>query len=210
MPSITAMFLFNGFNSFIAASSKDAKNINFIFSEGGQADTARLLQNIADGIDQRVAVRQATFPGVWEYDVVEPFGSALADLTARGKVLTVREMVDLLDLRTEEWIAEHTPESSSVVRQKHKTDAMPEGRDSVIAITNNADCERGIHFVQHSVLSGSNHNLWFPIGAEESWFTAIERILIMNGIAENVTAITCINEKEEYQDFKIIFNRRVE
>ncbi|MCK8417643.1 hypothetical protein [Erwinia amylovora] len=85
--------------------------------------------------------------------------------------------------------------------------AQPETRAKLIAITTNA--VRGIHFCNHPLLSGSNFNLWFPVSPDESWFVAIERILTMNGVAENVTSVTPIREAVEYTDFEIIFNRNV-
>ncbi|MGC1086475.1 hypothetical protein [Pantoea agglomerans] len=67
---------------------------------------------------------------------------------------------------------------------------------------------RGVHFCDHPLLSGDNSNLWFPVGSGESWFEAIERILIMNGLAENLVKLTPLRDGE-YIDWKATWNRRV-
>ncbi|CAH6375643.1 hypothetical protein [Pantoea agglomerans] len=67
---------------------------------------------------------------------------------------------------------------------------------------------RGVHFCDHPLLSGDNSNLWFPVGSEESWFEAVERILIMNGLAENLVNLTPLREGN-YIDWKATWNRRV-
>ncbi|QKJ89324.1 hypothetical protein PMPD1_4426 (plasmid) [Paramixta manurensis] len=68
---------------------------------------------------------------------------------------------------------------------------------------------RGIHFCSHPLLSGVNSNLWLPVGKEEEWFAAVERVLIMNGLAENLTALTPLRECAEYTDWKATYNRKV-
>lgn len=88
--------------------------------------------------------------------------------------------------------------------------SLPETRGRLIVIaSNNTIAGRAVHFVQHPLLSGSNHNLWIPVSADETWFVALERILVANGIAENVTCIRPLRECAEYTDFEIIFNHKV-
>ncbi|CAI1244612.1 hypothetical protein [Serratia ficaria] len=66
---------------------------------------------------------------------------------------------------------------------------------------------RGVHFCNDPLLSGINSNLWFPLSAEDDWFTGIERILVMNGVAVNVVSITPLNDGLAYRDWKVIYNR---
>lgn len=68
---------------------------------------------------------------------------------------------------------------------------------------------RGIHFCSHPLLSGVNANLWFPVGEGEDWFAAVERVLIMNGQAENLTALEPLRDCKEYTDWKATYNRKI-
>ncbi|MGG6101310.1 hypothetical protein [Pantoea allii] len=68
---------------------------------------------------------------------------------------------------------------------------------------------RGIHFCSHPLLSGVNSNLWFPVGENETWFSAVERVLVMNGLAENLTALDPLRDCKEYTDWKATYNRKV-
>lgn len=67
---------------------------------------------------------------------------------------------------------------------------------------------RGIHFCNDELLSGANHNLWFPLSSEEDWFSGIERVLMMNGLAENVVKLSPLNDGKDYHDWKVTYNRR--
>ena len=67
---------------------------------------------------------------------------------------------------------------------------------------------RGIHFCGHELLSGNNCNLWFPVANEESWFEAVERVLVMNGLAENMVRLEPLSEWSEYSDWRAVFNVR--
>lgn len=202
MSSITAMFLFNGFTRYLAKFPANSDVVNLNFNGGGEAETARLLQIIANGADMRIAGLQADFPGVWEYEVVEPFGSTLAHWAATGEAKTISDMVETLTAKTRDWIARGgaTPETAA--------ESLPEGRGRLVALVARNKTGRGIHFAQHPLLSGSNFNLWIPVASDESWFVAVERILVMNGVAENVTSVTPFTE-DECSDLEIIFNRRI-
>lgn len=68
---------------------------------------------------------------------------------------------------------------------------------------------RGIHFCNHPLLSGDNSNLWFPIGDKESWFMAVERILVINGLAENLVSLTPLRDEPGYMDWRATYNRKV-
>ena len=67
---------------------------------------------------------------------------------------------------------------------------------------------RGVHFCGHPLLSGSNSNLWFPLGEREDLFAGPERILTMNGLAENVVRLTRLRGCLSYDDYAVTFNRK--
>ena len=67
---------------------------------------------------------------------------------------------------------------------------------------------RCVHFCDHPLLSGVNDNLWFPVGQSESWFEAVERILTLNGLAENLAHLSPLREGE-YSDWKATWNRQI-
>lgn len=79
----------------------------------------------------------------------------------------------------------------------------------IVTCSGNFRHGRGIHFCCDPLLSGINNNLWFPLDDKESWHTGIERILTMNGIAENVVRLEPLRDGPEYTDFKVIYNRNV-
>lgn len=108
MSSITAMFLFNGFNSFLTQHPDSIETVHANFNDGDMIESASLLQCIANDADSRLAGRQAEYPGVWEYEVAEPFGSLLAEWALQGRADTVAEMVEQLVLRTNQWIMRAT------------------------------------------------------------------------------------------------------
>lgn len=68
---------------------------------------------------------------------------------------------------------------------------------------------RGVHVCNDPLLSGINSNLWFPLSADEDWHAGIERVLGMNGVAENVVRLEPLRDCPEYCDFKVIYNRKV-
>ncbi|ORM71469.1 hypothetical protein HA48_15495 [Pantoea wallisii] len=68
---------------------------------------------------------------------------------------------------------------------------------------------RGVHVCADPLLSGINSNLWFPLNAAEDWHAGIERVLTMNGVAENVVRLEPLRDGPEYTDFKVIYNRKV-
>ncbi|KHJ65888.1 hypothetical protein QU24_22205 [Pantoea rodasii] len=68
---------------------------------------------------------------------------------------------------------------------------------------------RGVHVCSDPLLSGANSNLWFPLSADEGWHAGIERVLTMNGVAENVVRLEPLRDGPEYTDFKVIYNRKI-
>ncbi len=67
---------------------------------------------------------------------------------------------------------------------------------------------RGVHFCGHALLSGSNCNLWFPLSESEDLHAGIERILTINGLAENVVRLTRLRGCISYDDYSVTFNRK--
>ena len=67
---------------------------------------------------------------------------------------------------------------------------------------------RGVHFCNHPLLSGHNDNLWFPVGEHESWSEAVERILVMNGLAEKLLTLKPLNEGDT-GNFRATYSRTI-
>lgn len=78
-----------------------------------------------------------------------------------------------------------------------------------VTVSENTQYGRGVHVCSDPLLSGINSNLWFPLNAQEDWLAGIERVLTMNGIAENVVRLDMLRDGPEYTDFKVIYNRKV-
>lgn len=201
MSSITAQFLFAGFMRYV--SNTEACNE----VQGGYLrEAASLMEQIADAADAHCATIGKQFPGIWEYDVVEPFGYKIAQMATDSKHLSVRDMIGLLNRDTDNWVLGYSePQQFDPV----KTDLQIAARGEIKAITYNGKNGRGVHFIQHGLLSGNNYNIWFPVAKDESWFVAVERVLMMNGIAENVTSCDPIGGSKDIPDLKIIFNNRI-
>ncbi|MEQ0006760.1 hypothetical protein ABLU95_11065 [Klebsiella sp. GG_Kp146] len=83
------------------------------------------------------------------------------------------------------------------------------GRHEVIVTGCVTKIGRGIHFCNNELLSGANHNLWFPLNSDDDWFSGIERVLVINGVAENVVKLSPLNDGKDYHDWKVIYNCRV-
>lgn len=79
-------------------------------------------------------------------------------------------------------------------------------RCSVMIICAEQCSGRAVHFCCHPVLSGSNHDLWFSVLAGETWFQAVERIMVMNHQALNVVRLDPVNSGESYLDQRVIYN----
>lgn len=67
---------------------------------------------------------------------------------------------------------------------------------------------RGVHFCSHPLLSGSNSNLWFPLSESDDLHAGIERILTMNGLAENVVRLTRLRGDLSYDDYTVTYNAK--
>ncbi|MDI9223703.1 hypothetical protein QMZ30_22545 [Pantoea sp. EA-12] len=78
-----------------------------------------------------------------------------------------------------------------------------------VTVTENTRHGRGVHVCSDPLLSGIDNNLWFPLNEEEDWHAGIERVLTMNGVAENVVRLEPLREGSEYTDLKVIYNRKI-
>ncbi|CAM3826660.1 hypothetical protein [Rouxiella silvae] len=68
-----------------------------------------------------------------------------------------------------------------------------------------------IHFNAHSLLSGRDHNLNFPLKNPNNIFQEVEDILRINLVAENVAKMTKLNgENGVYWDFRVEYNEWIE
>lgn len=79
----------------------------------------------------------------------------------------------------------------------------------IVTASDNTRHGRGVHVCSDPLLSGANSNLWFPLNPAENWHAGIERVLTMNGVAENVVRIEPLRDGLEYTDFKVIYNRKI-
>lgn len=79
----------------------------------------------------------------------------------------------------------------------------------IVTASDNTRHGRGVHVCSDPLLSGANSNLWFPLNPAEDWHAGIERVLTMNGVAENVVRLESLRDGPEYTDFKVIYNRKI-
>lgn len=79
----------------------------------------------------------------------------------------------------------------------------------IVTASNNTRHGRGMHVCCDPLLSGINNNLWFPLNPAEDWRAGIERVLTMNGVAENVVRLEPLQDGTEYTDFKVIYNQKI-
>lgn len=203
MLSVTAQFLSAGFNHYLLTSADWNNVIHRTFAGNGELETAQRLSEIAESADKYMRSMAGELPGVWEYEIVNPYGNLLAKWAHEGRDVSLSQMMELLNVFTLSWI-ETGDVPAELSEQPRDEDA--DRRTKLIMITMTKNGERGIHFCQHPLLSGSNYNQWFPVAPGDSWFIAAERILTMNGIAENVTLVTPCNGSDT--DFEVVFNRK--
>lgn len=84
-----------------------------------------------------------------------------------------------------------------------------DGRRRVTVIEARLDAGRALHFCGHPVLSGADSNLWFPLRDDEDLFQAVERIMVMNHQAVNVTGMTPVVEYPAGRDWQTTYNVRL-
>lgn len=99
--------------------------------------------------------------------------------------------------------------SDVVMRLVQSSYARDVRGELTVTASDNTRHGRGVHVCSDPLLSGINSNLWFPLNAAEDWHAGIERVLTMNGVAENVVRLEPLRDSPEYTDFKVIYNRKV-
>lgn len=88
--------------------------------------------------------------------------------------------------------------------QQHAETVMARRELTVICAELNSG--RALHFCDHPVLSCVNHDVWFPIGQTENLFQAIERVMVTNHQAVNVTRTEVLSRTERSEDHRVTFN----
>ncbi|MGE9553647.1 hypothetical protein ACQPT2_21220 [Erwinia amylovora] len=132
----------------------------------------------------------------------EPTIGDLARRMARAAGQSLR-CVDLPVPDDKEWCW------SDVVEALVRAAGTREVRSSLIMSEIRSAKGRAVHFCSDPLLSGSNCNLWFPLAEDEDLFAGVERILTINGVAENVARITPVRDGGNYTDWRVIFNLKV-
>lgn len=133
----------------------------------------------------------------------EPSVSGLAQSMARAGCKSLRS-VELPVPDDKEWGWD------DVVKQLVRASYPRKVRgELIVTVSENTRYGRGMHVCSDPLLSGINSNLWFPLNAEEDWHAGVERVLTMNGVAENVVRLEPLRDGPEYTDFKVIYNRKV-
>lgn len=106
-----------------------------------------------------------------------------------------------------EWQGQIMELTESTTTQEAAGELAATGRGVLTVLETHNESVRGLHFCNHALLSGSNYNLWFPLVPDDDVFTVLERILVMNGVAVNLTRISSLRSCPEYTDWLVTFNR---
>lgn len=79
-------------------------------------------------------------------------------------------------------------------------------------------CEvRGInsfHFTKEPLQTRDDGNcgkkeLWFPVAENQSLFEAVESILVLNGIANNLVSLDKLRDGGSYVDYEALYNVKI-
>ncbi|ECE0486546.1 hypothetical protein KX75_20485 [Salmonella enterica subsp. enterica] len=84
------------------------------------------------------------------------------------------------------------------------------GRYELTVICTTLKSGRALHFCGHPVLSGANHDLWFPLGEADDLFQAIERLMVTNHQAVNVTRVETLAGFACCEDLRVTYNAPVD
>ncbi|MDO6407442.1 hypothetical protein [Pantoea phytobeneficialis] len=133
----------------------------------------------------------------------EPSVLGLAQSMARAGCKSLR-CVELPVPDDEEWCWDDV-----VTQLVHASFTRQVRGELIVTASDNTRHGRGVHVCSDPLLSGANSNLWFPLSADEDWHAGIERVLTMNGVAENVVRLEPLRDGPEYTDFKVIYNRTI-
>jgi len=132
----------------------------------------------------------------------DPTLKEIARLSARAECQSLN-CIDLAVPEDDEWCW------NDIVEQLARRTPSEEVRATVTVTGCETARGRGVHFCGHPLLSGHNANMWFPVAEEESWFKAVERVLVMNGLAENLCSLEPLRKGSDYNDWRAIYNRKV-
>ena len=83
------------------------------------------------------------------------------------------------------------------------------GRNALTVICIAQENGRALHFCGHPVLSGENYDLWFPPGEADDLFQAIERLMVTNHLAVNVTRVEKLAGFARCEDLRVTYNAPV-
>lgn len=82
-------------------------------------------------------------------------------------------------------------------------------RQKVTILLSELNPGKAFHFARHPLLSGINSNLWFPLDDERNLFQAVERVMIMNNLAENVVSVNKLADYPGGGDWQVTYNMKV-
>lgn len=79
-------------------------------------------------------------------------------------------------------------------------------RETCTLIVCELDSGLGFHFCSHGLFSGSNSNLWFPLHDKAKLHQEVERVMVMNHQAINVTRLDPLRSTETSTDYTVTYN----
>ncbi|QQK74054.1 hypothetical protein HG702_22310 (plasmid) [Pectobacterium versatile] len=79
-------------------------------------------------------------------------------------------------------------------------------RETCTLIVCELDSGLGFHFCSHDLLSGSNSNLWFPLHDKAQLHQEVERVMVMNHQAINVTRLDPVSCTNTSTDYTVTYN----
>ncbi|MEL7631738.1 hypothetical protein AAGW04_22450 [Pectobacterium aroidearum] len=79
-------------------------------------------------------------------------------------------------------------------------------RETCTLIVSELDNGVGFHFCSHDLLSGSNSNLWFPLHDKTQLHQEVERVMVMNHLAINVTRLDPVRSTDKSTDYTVTYN----
>ncbi|MGJ0638924.1 hypothetical protein [Xenorhabdus bovienii] len=91
-------------------------------------------------------------------------------------------------------------------QSSHVRDKLSLCRQRVTVIVCELNAGLGFHFCNHYLLSGNNHDLWWPLSEKEKLFTEIEKVMVMNHVAHNVTFINKLRHSNKAIDYEVVYN----
>lgn len=79
-------------------------------------------------------------------------------------------------------------------------------RETCTLIVSELDSGVGFHFCSHDLFSGSNSNLWFPLHDKAQLHQEVERVMVMNHQAINVTRLDRLRSTDRSTDYTVTYN----